>query len=153
MKLNMLLVVAVLLSGAGSAWGEENYLNGHDWPNWNRVAQVSYVLGVWEASANLARGSVINPFAAPGHTVGDVLDAITAFYASPENRSIPIIEVLRIVSRKFQGASAPCIEEITVYHRQIASGVAASILDAQLQRFIKACTVSAAQSLPTTQHK
>jgi hypothetical protein len=56
-------------------------------------------------------------------TNGDFHDAINRFYETPENRPIPIIRAMEIVTLKFNGKPDSCISEQANQARQVAAGL------------------------------
>ena len=91
---------------------------GADWRRWDRVVRLVYVRAVADMSNTLIADRAItyakasNPYIPKRNVkIGDLVDAIDKFYATPENRPIDILAAMTIVRDKFNGASDNCIAE------------------------------------------
>lgn len=84
---------------------------GVDWRRWDRVMRLVYVRAVADTSNNLLADRAItdakasNPYIPSNVKIGDLVDAIDKFYATPENRPISTLTVMAIVAARFNGAS------------------------------------------------
>jgi hypothetical protein len=77
-----------------------------------------YVRAVADTSNNLLADRAItdakasNPYIPKNNTkIGDLVDAIDKFYATPENRPIDVLTAMTFVRDKFNGASGNSIAE------------------------------------------
>ena len=91
---------------------------GADWRRWDRVMRLVYMRAVADTSNNLLADRAItdanasNPYIPKNNAkIGDLVDAIDKFYATPENRPIEVLTGMTIVRDKINGASGNCIAE------------------------------------------
>jgi hypothetical protein len=134
-------MVALLLIPAGLRARDTN---GEDWQIFDRSMRVAYVKAVYDTSEEILGREVYKKIHASDNsdsfekelgeanrwvprasavTIGDVMEAISRFYAAPENRPTAILTAMEIVAAKFNGASEACISEQTLLYRMMMAHV------------------------------
>jgi hypothetical protein len=109
-----------------SEWETDGYFNGRFWGTMERGQKSGYIQGfgdgvnaMFNASpdSSAAKAKIRDMLLPSGMTYGETVKAIDAFYATPENGRIAIINAMVYVVAKAAGTSAQDLEKWTENQR------------------------------------
>ena len=92
--------------------------NGRMWQSFNSGEKLVYVLAVTDTLLS-ATPSDLRDYIPKTLNFGEVVSAVDLFYQEPENMPISILQAMRVVTLKANGASPAVIEETKATIRKL----------------------------------